>query len=99
MTVPRFVVCGVPRCGTTSLYRYLEQHPQVDVGRLKESNFLSWPGAEEATRAMPWVKFPVSSFREYQELFGGEDGGVPGDVSPSCFHSPASIERIRTFVP
>jgi Sulfotransferase family len=99
MTLPRFVVCGVPRCGTTSLYRYLEQHPQVDVGRLKESNFLSWPGPEVAGRAMPWVKFPVTSFEEYQRLFRGPAGAVPVDVSPSCFHSPASIERIRTFVP
>ena len=98
MTLPRFVVCGVPRCGTTSLYRYLEQHPQVDVGRLKESNFLSWPGPEVAARVMPWVKFPVTSLEEYQGLFGAR-GAVPVDVSPSCFHSPASIERIRTFLP
>ena len=99
MTVPRFVVCGVPRCGTTSLYRYLEQHPEVDVGRLKESNFLSWPGAEVARRVMPWMKFPVTSFEEYQALFGAARGAVPVDVSPSCFHSPAAIERIRKFVP
>ena len=99
MTLPRFVVCGVPRCGTTSLYRYLEQHPQVDVGRLKESNFLSWPGAEVARRDMPWVKFPVTSFDGYQALFGAVAGRVGVDVSPSCFHSPASIERIRRFVP
>ena len=99
MTLPRFVVCGVPRCGTTSLYRYLEQHPQVDVGRLKESNFLSWPGAEAAARVMPWVRFPVTSFEEYQGLFGAAGAAVPVDVSPSCFHSPAAIERIRTFVP
>ena len=99
MTLPRFVVCGVPRCGTTSLHRYLAQHPQVDVGRLKEANFLSWPGAEVASRVMPWVEFPVTSFEEYQGLFGAVRGGVPVDVSPSCFHSPASIERIRTYVP
>ena len=99
MTLPRFVVCGVPRCGTTSLYRYLEQHPEVDVGRLKESNFLSWPGPEAAGRLMPWVKFPVTSLEEYEGLFKSADGAVPVDVSPSCFHSPVSIERIRTFAP
>ncbi len=99
MTLPRFVVCGVPRCGTTSLYRYLEQHPRVDVGRLKESNFLSWPGPEAAGRAMPWVEFPVTSFEEYQGLFKSAGRAVPVDVSPSCFHSPVSIERIGAFVP
>ncbi len=99
MTLPRFVVCGVPRCGTTSVYRYLEQHPQVDVGRLKESNFLSWPGAEVARRDLPWMRFPVTSLAEYESLFGGGAGVAPVDVSPSCFHSPTSIERIRAFVP
>lgn len=99
MTLPQFVVCGVPRCGTTSLYRYLAQHPEVDVGRMKENNFLSWPGPEAAATAMPWVTFPVRSFEDYQGLFGGMPGRVAVDVSPSCFHSPAAIERIRTFVP
>jgi Sulfotransferase family len=98
MSLPRFVVCGVPRCGTTSLYRYLEQHPQVDVGRQKESNFLSWPGPAVADRLMPWVEFPVTSVEEYRSLFEVA-GAVPVDVSPSCFHSPAAIERIRTYVP
>jgi hypothetical protein len=100
---PRFVVCGVPRCGTTSLYRYLQQHPQVEVSRLKEVNFLSWPGPEVARRDLPWMEFPVRTFDEYERLFarsGAEGSGVVAvDVSPSCFHSPVAIDRIRRFVP
>jgi hypothetical protein len=99
LTLPRFVVCGVPRCGTTSLYRYLEQHPQVEVSKLKEINFLSWPGPEAAAASVPWVRFPVKTLEQYQALFSGARDRVAVDVSPSCFYSPAAIERIRTFVP
>ena len=27
--LPDFLIIGAQRCGTTSLYRYLDQHPQV----------------------------------------------------------------------
>ena len=29
MTLPNFMIIGVAKAGTTSLYRYLDQHPQV----------------------------------------------------------------------
>lgn len=99
MTLPRFVVCGVPRCGTTSLYRYLDQHPEVAVSSLKEINFLSWPGPEVARAVMPWVRFPVTTREAYEELFADAGDRVAVDVSPSCFASPVAVERIRTFVP
>jgi lipid A disaccharide synthetase len=36
---PGFFVVGAPKCGTTSLYAYLKQHPQIYLPRIKELNF------------------------------------------------------------
>ena len=33
MTLPNFMIIGVAKAGTTSLYRYLDQHPQVFITR------------------------------------------------------------------
>jgi len=39
--LPNFFVAGAPKAGTTSLYGYLEQHPQVFMCPLKEPNYFA----------------------------------------------------------
>jgi hypothetical protein len=34
MTMPNFFIMGVQKAGTTSLYHYVKQHPQVYAKRL-----------------------------------------------------------------
>lgn len=38
---PTFIVAGAAKCGTTSLYHYLQQHPDVYMSPIKEPNFFS----------------------------------------------------------
>ena len=54
--LPHFIIGGVPKAGTTSLYKYLMQHPEVLPAKDKELTF--WgnfftpkrrPGREEVT--------------------------------------------------
>lgn len=40
MTLPNFLIIGGHKCGTTSLYSYLKQHPQIYMPELKEPRFL-----------------------------------------------------------
>lgn len=37
--LPTFIVIGAPKCGTTSLHRYLAAHPQVFMSEPKELDF------------------------------------------------------------
>ena len=39
MAVPTFVVIGAQRAGTTSLFEYLRQHPDVFIPKMKELSF------------------------------------------------------------
>ncbi len=34
--LPNFFIVGAPKAGTTSLYRYLDQHPQIYMSAIKE---------------------------------------------------------------
>ena len=36
---PDFFIVGAPKCGTTSLYYYLRQHPQIFMPDYKEPHF------------------------------------------------------------
>lgn len=39
--LPNFFIAGAPKAGTTSLYHYLDQHPQVYMSAIKEPNFFA----------------------------------------------------------
>lgn len=39
--LPNFFLVGAPKAGTTSLYHYLDQHPQIYMSTIKEPNFFA----------------------------------------------------------
>eukprot|EP00501_MAST-03F_sp_TOSAG23-6_P001176 GSMAST32.ASY1.ANO1.1220.1 assembled CDS len=52
--VPRFIILGVMKCGTTALYDYVCQHPNVLSARRKETHFFDWRWSEAIRhRLMP----------------------------------------------
>ena len=83
MMMPNFIIIGAGRSGTTSLYFYLKQHPEVFLSPVKETNFFAYLalGAEEAHRrsAFPWK---VKTMDQYRALFrGGENFKMRGEAS------------------
>ena len=81
---PDFLVIGAPKSGTTSLYHYLRQHPDIFLSPArKEGRFFSdiWKGA------VHWPAFyhfdAPGSAADYQALFAERRNEVrAGDVSP-----------------
>ncbi len=45
--LPNFFIVGAPKAGTTSLYSYLDQHPQVYMSAIKEPHFFAAEIREE----------------------------------------------------
>jgi len=39
--LPNFFVVGAPKAGTTTLYHYLDQHPQIYMSPIKEPNYFA----------------------------------------------------------
>jgi hypothetical protein len=39
--LPNFFIAGAPKSGTTALYHYLDQHPQIYMSPLKEPNYFA----------------------------------------------------------
>lgn len=42
-TLPNLFIVGAVKCGTTSLYAYLRQHPQIFFPEMKEPHFYTRP--------------------------------------------------------
>ena len=39
--LPNFFIAGAPKSGTTSLYHYLSQHPEIYMSPIKEPNYFA----------------------------------------------------------
>ena len=88
-TRPSFFIVGAPKCGTTSMYRYLEQHPQVFLPAQKELNFF----ADDL--------FPdYISEKDYLGLFAGAgDAKAVGEASVWYLYSNNAARNIHAFDP
>lgn len=57
--VPDFVIAGAAKSGTTSLYHYLDAHPDIFMSRIKEPNFFL--SQEEKKNIRPSLKHLMKS--------------------------------------
>ena len=90
--LPNFIVIGAMKAGTTSLFHYLQAHPQVFMSPLKEVNFF----VEELNlkRGFDW----------YRKQFHGASGDVRaiGEASTAYTKYPefdGVPERIASYIP
>jgi len=112
---PNFFVIGAAKSGTTSLHKYLQQHPQVFMSRVKEPNFFAfmngvpeYAGPEEAgSRGFLHDRlrrekygFSITSPEEYSRLFSAAGSALAiGESSVSNMYFPAAATRIKQEIP
>jgi hypothetical protein len=88
MTLPNFLVIGAAKSGTTSLYEYLRQHPDVFMSAVKETNWFAYEGQRE-------MSYSVRTAGEYERLFDGVTAErAIGEASPQYMKSAVAAERI-----
>ena len=97
--LPNFFVIGAYKSGTTSLYQYLSQHPQVFVPRVKEPSYFAFAAAGQEGNTQVFFK-SVKTLTEYETLYKDASNFVAvGDVSPEYMTSPIAAQIIRKNVP
>jgi hypothetical protein len=97
--LPTFLVIGAYKSGTTSLYRYLAQHPQIFLPRMKEPSYFAFAGAGIEGASLVYRR-SIKTIAEYEGLFDEATGYTAiGDVSPEYMTSPVAARAIRTHVP
>lgn len=84
-TFPNFIGLGASKCGTSSLYAYLQQHPEVFLSVPKETQYFTYDEVFELG--------PEGLVANY---FGGAEGySAIGDITPTYFiASQVAIPRI-----
>lgn len=96
--LPDFIIGGPPRSGTTSLFRHMEQHPQICVSSVKEPWFFTTPGDQKRFRTVPRAR--PTRWSWYEDLFAhcGDDL-IKGEGSTVYFYAPGTPGLIHAAAP
>ncbi|CAN5714006.1 hypothetical protein BH11VER1_BH11VER1_26530 [soil metagenome] len=88
LSAPNFFILGAGKCGTTSLYHALKQHPEIHLSSVKEPSFFS-PDFQV-------IKNPI----EYFNLFATQEGKKRyGEASHVYFSCPETAPVVRQLFP
>lgn len=103
MSLPDFLIIGVPKAGSTALHTALAQHPQLFMSAVKEPKFFlcdgppprrGGPGDAQTYQEYLWRR------TDYEQLFANAPGGVlRGESTPFYLYDRAAHRRIRALLP
>jgi len=88
---PRFLIIGSQRCGTTSLYNYLIQHPNVTSASKKEIHYFD----TNYDKGNNWYKkhFTITEGSKRKEEL------ITGEATPYYIFHPHAPYRVRKTLP
>lgn len=89
--MPDFLIIGAQKCGTTSLFNYLVQHPDIGEPHRKEISYFSY----KFSRGTSWYKsfFPIFIPRLKQDFM------LTGEATTEYICYPNSAKRIAQAMP
>jgi hypothetical protein len=100
--MPTFLVIGAARSGTTALYTYLRQHPEIFMTANKEPNFFAFENEvlECAGPGADYINNSTTNLHDYQQMFEGISGQIAaGEASPLYLFSRDAPRRIAQHLP
>jgi hypothetical protein len=104
MRMPNFIIIGAAKSGTTSVYRYLQQHPLVYMSPLKETNFFAYEG--QTLKFRWWGEPPISILHSITDInaycaqFRDVSNELAiGEASPLYLYHQTAAARIQHYLP
>jgi len=102
-TLPNFFIVSAARSGTSSLDRYLSQHPEIYITPRKETHFFArdyLPPRFMGTGGERLNRLLIRDEDQYAQLFVGATGAKAiGESSAFYLYFPGTAERIAQEVP
>lgn len=101
--MPNFLIIGAAKAGTTAVYAYLSQHPQVFMSEWKEPSFFALEGNPTpfaGPRDAIGERQRTRNLARYQELFRDARHQLAvGEASTLYLFTEQAAPRIRHYLP
>lgn len=104
MTMPNFLIAGAAKSGTTSLWHYLKQHPDVFMPVNKEPMFLAASYYDRLNPEDPKYgllkHYLVSDLAAYESLFAGAGRAkaIGEATAPYLYHHDLVVPRAKELL-
>lgn len=94
--LPDFLIIGVQKGGTTSLYNYLIEHPDIISARRKEVHFFD----QHYRKGVAWYRgnFPTVFYKYYMERIRKQPF-ITGEGSPEYLFYPHVAKKVAGLLP
>ena len=76
-----FFIVGAAKAGTTSLYSYLNKHPEIEMSTIKEPDYFSNEFIEQ--QSLYYKKESIKSLNKYHSLYSDTKNLIRGEASVS----------------
>ena len=93
--LPNFIIIGAMRSGTSSLYNYMIQHPNILPAYKKEIHFFDW----NYEKGIEWYKLKFKEKNYLKSFLRKNNHVITGEASPSYLVHPLVPKRIFKFIP
>lgn len=105
-TLPNFIIVGTAKAGTTSVYRYLQQHPQIYMSPKKEPHYFAFPETDTPLHfsgphdPRHWREMTVLTLTDYENLFApASDEIALGETSTLYMYYKDSFKNMHQLIP
>jgi hypothetical protein len=107
MKIPNFLIIGANKGGTSSLYKYFEQHPEICMSSIKEPMFFLYFKTPEKLQSFDLDKEPewedwkiISTEQDYLKLFETKPNTkAAGEASTAYLANPYCADAIKQYNP
>lgn len=102
MKKPNFIIAGFPKCGTTSLHHYLNEHPEIYMPAQKELHFFTFNILSKLNNGPKDAivkKTQINNSEKYLNFYKGVTNEIAiGDASPSYINYPSQFKKIKKYL-
>jgi hypothetical protein len=97
--LPNVVIAGAPKCGTTSLFRWLVDHPQVCGSSIKETRFLMDPGYVLFKKKSNFRDHGLAGYEAYFDDCAALSAKVVLEATPTYLYQRTAPEVLSDLEP
>jgi hypothetical protein len=105
-TLPTFLIIGAGKSGTTAVYHFLDEHPDVFMSPVKETNFFELEGqpinknTTDDPENLHHYPQSINTWSNYKKLFeNAKNFKAVGEASPMYLYGKRSPEHIKNKLP
>ena len=93
MVLPNLVIAGAPKSGTSSLFRWLCDHPEVLGSSVKETRYFADPGTHVFDEGRNYLSRGLEGYSEFFKAKGPEPGLVV-EATPTYLYSELALREL-----